>query len=98
MEEAEQITSVQRFPHAATVLDINRFADEKEADLALCLKPFFGNYNRPQQLVEFLEYYRLMGEKKVLTTNYSNCNFSLRYLCVCLRCFPLHVVQHQHRE
>ena len=38
MEEAEQITSVQRFPHAATVLDINRFADEREAGLALCLK------------------------------------------------------------
>ncbi len=72
-EEAKSIAESQHLPGDATLLDINVFGDMRkkkndhdDESLALCLKPFHNNYDKAIWLVEFVEYYRIMGRSYVL--------------------------------
>ncbi len=58
------------FSRGANVMDILPVAKKKEQKkkgedkelMALCLKPFHNGFDRAVWFVEFVEYYRLMGE------------------------------------
>ncbi len=65
-DDAREVERSQKLPQNATTLAINNFGNRtrkkgEEELMALCLKPFHNRYNRAVWLVEFLEFYRMMG-------------------------------------
>lgn len=61
--------SIEKIEDSIPVVDLrNR---EKVGDLCVCIGPLHSNYNRTVSLVEFIEFYKLLGASKMVFYNIS---------------------------
>ncbi len=70
--------------------DMKKEEEEEKELVALCLKPFHNEFNRAIWFVEFVEYYRLMGERRRPKSDFpifQLCHFFFLFCCSCRNCF-----------